>query len=69
MAEKGYDFPVIVDEGLGRMTNLSVIPTTLFVDRDGRVVFRFGFSPRLVDEYTWRVEALLGAALAGDRGP
>lgn len=61
MKEKGYDFPVIFDEGLVRMVNIRGWPTTLFVDRDGRIVFSYmGESLRLMDEYTWRVEALLG---------
>jgi thiol-disulfide isomerase/thioredoxin len=65
MKEKGYDFPVIVDEGLARMTNIFGWPTTLFVDREGRIVFSYvGASLRLVDEYTWRVEALLGRTVA-----
>jgi thiol-disulfide isomerase/thioredoxin len=64
MKEKGFDFPVIFDEGIVRMVNISGFPTTLFVDRDGRVVFRYvGASLRLVEEYTLRVEALLGQTL------
>jgi tetratricopeptide (TPR) repeat protein len=63
MEEKGYDFPVILDEGLVRMTNPPAFPTTLFVDRDGRIVFRYvGASLRLVDEYKWRIEALLAGS-------
>jgi thiol-disulfide isomerase/thioredoxin len=70
MAEKGYDFPVIFDEGLVRMANIFAFPTTLFVDRDGRIVFSYvGASLWLVDEYTWRVEALLGGAEAGEDTP
>jgi tetratricopeptide (TPR) repeat protein len=65
MKEKGYDFPVIFDEGLVRMTNIFAFPTTLFVDRDGRIVFKYiSTSPRVVEEYTWRVEALLGGLQA-----
>jgi thiol-disulfide isomerase/thioredoxin len=61
MKEKGYDFRVIFDEGLVRIVNIRGWPTTLFVDREGRIVFSYvGESLRLVDEYTWRVEALLG---------
>jgi thiol-disulfide isomerase/thioredoxin len=70
MKEKGYDFPVIFDEGLARMTNIFVWPTTLFVDRAGRIVFSYvGASLWLVDEYTWRVEALLGRTVAGKPRP
>jgi thiol-disulfide isomerase/thioredoxin len=67
MREKGYDFPVIFDEGLVGMVNPRAFPTTLFVDRDGRIVFSYlGASLRLVEEYTWRVEALLGRTVAGE---
>jgi thiol-disulfide isomerase/thioredoxin len=66
MEEKGYDFPVILDDGLVGMVNPRAFPTTLFVDRDGRIVFSYlGASLRLVEEYTWRVEALLGRTVAG----
>lgn len=59
MEEKGYDFPVVLDGGLARMLNIFAWPTTLFVDRDGGIVFSYvGASLRLVEEYTWRVEAL-----------
>jgi tetratricopeptide (TPR) repeat protein len=69
MAEKGYDFPVIFDEGLVRLANIRGFPTTLFVDRDGRIVFSYlGASLHLVDEYTWRVEALLGQAVTEAAG-
>jgi thiol-disulfide isomerase/thioredoxin len=70
MEEKGYDFPVIFDEGLVRMANIWAFPTTLFVDREGRIVFSYlGASLHLVDEYTWRVEALLGGVAAGGGRP
>lgn len=60
MKEKEYDFPVMINHGLSRMTNIRRWPTTLFVDREGQIVFIFeGATHRLVDEYTWRVEALL----------
>jgi thiol-disulfide isomerase/thioredoxin len=66
MKEKGYDFPVVLDDGLVRTANIFVFPTTLFVDREGRIVFNHpGSSLRLLDEYTWRVEALLGLSVTG----
>jgi thiol-disulfide isomerase/thioredoxin len=69
MKEKGYDFPVVFDEGLVRMMNISGFPTTLFVDRNGRIVYRYvGASLRLVEEYTLRVEALLGQTLTEATG-
>jgi thiol-disulfide isomerase/thioredoxin len=61
MKERGYDFPVIFDEGLVQMANIWAFPTTLFVDREGNIVFSYiGSGDRIVDEYIWRVEALLG---------
>ena len=69
MKERGYDFPVILDEGLVRMVNIFAFPTTLFVDRNGRIVFRYsGSGPRLVEEYTWHVESLLGQTVAEGAG-
>jgi thiol-disulfide isomerase/thioredoxin len=60
MLEKGYDFPVILDEGFVRAANVNLFPTTIFVDREGKIAFEFlGSSLRLVDEYGFRVEALL----------
>jgi thiol-disulfide isomerase/thioredoxin len=70
MKGKGYSFPVILDDGLGRAAKIQAYPTTLFVDRDGRIVFSYvGASLWLVDEYTWRVEALLGRTVAGKPRP
>jgi hypothetical protein len=60
MLEKGYDFPVILDEGFVRAANVNLFPPTIFVDREGKIAFEFlGSSLRLVDEYGFRVEALL----------
>jgi hypothetical protein len=65
MKERGYDFPVIFDEGLVQMANIWAFPTTLFVDREGNIVFSYiGSGDRIVDDYTWRVEALLGSTIA-----
>jgi hypothetical protein len=70
MAERGFDFPVLREERgaeasahpkvVARRNDLLYYPETYFVDRDGRVQFRtFATLRHLVEEYTWRVEALL----------
>jgi thiol-disulfide isomerase/thioredoxin/Flp pilus assembly protein TadD len=60
MKEKGYDFPVLIEETLNRAASVRVYPTTYFIDRAGRISFSaIGASAGLVDEYTWRVETLL----------
>jgi thiol-disulfide isomerase/thioredoxin len=61
MKEKGYDFPVVFDEGLVRSARIHAFPTTLFVDGDGRIVFsHIGATLRLVEDFTHRIELMLG---------
>lgn len=60
MAEKGYDFPVLIEEGLKIRLGRTGYPTTYFIDREGRVSFAvLGARAPLVEEFTWRVKALL----------
>jgi hypothetical protein len=43
---------------------VSVYPSTLFLDREGRVVYRVvGESALANEEYAWRVEALLNESV------
>jgi thiol-disulfide isomerase/thioredoxin len=60
MEKNHYSFPVLVDDGwVSRSSGVSSFPTTWFVGADGKVAFeKKGASPRLVDEFTWRIEAL-----------
>jgi thiol-disulfide isomerase/thioredoxin len=59
MAKYEYDYVVLLDDGYVRDAGVSAWPTTWFVDRDGRIVFeKMGASAALVEEFSWRVEAL-----------
>jgi thiol-disulfide isomerase/thioredoxin len=56
MAGQKYDFPVL----RGDLKSIVVgLPTTWFLDRDGKIAFeKAGWSQRLFEEFTWRIEAL-----------
>jgi thiol-disulfide isomerase/thioredoxin len=60
MAKNKYTFPVLLDDGwISRSTGVNSYPTTWFLDADGKIAFETkGISPDLVNEYSWRVEAL-----------
>jgi thiol-disulfide isomerase/thioredoxin len=59
MNERGYDFPVLLNDGYVEKTGIAAFPTTWFVDTRGRTAFVLAdWSKRLVEEYSWRIEAL-----------
>ncbi len=59
MAEKRYAFPVLMDDGWIARAGMSSYPTTWFLDREGRLAFeKQGWSEKLVEEFSWRIEAL-----------
>lgn len=59
MKRGGYDFPVLLDDNYIDRAGVDVFPTTWFIDRAGRISFvKTGFSPRLAEEFSWRVEEL-----------
>ena len=54
-------YPVLIDDGWAEKTAQAAggFPTTLFLDPLGRIVFRqVGATDHLVEEFTWRIEAL-----------
>lgn len=57
MKTQKYDFPVIMS---GEYTkDVEAIPTTWFVDRNGKVVYtKVGSTKNLVEEFDWRIEEL-----------
>jgi len=62
MKEKGFTFPVLLDDGYVDKQEVHVFPTTWFLDREGRKVFeKVGWSEKLVEEFSWRIEAIRGA--------
>jgi len=61
MQEKRYTFPVLLDDAYVRRAGVSAFPTTWFIDRQGRVAFeQRGWTKELVEEFSWRIEALRG---------
>lgn len=59
MTEKKYDFPVMMGEGYLSQTGVNVFPTTWFVDKTGKISYiKISSSPKLLEEFSWRIEAL-----------
>jgi Flp pilus assembly protein TadD/thiol-disulfide isomerase/thioredoxin len=59
MAEKKFDFPVLLDRGFVQQAGIGAFPTTWFLDRDGRIAFEHrGASDVVLEEFVWRVEML-----------
>jgi tetratricopeptide (TPR) repeat protein len=59
IAQKKYTFPVLIDDGYVDKAGLRAFPTTWFVDAQGRKVFeKVGWSEKLLEEFSWRVEAI-----------
>lgn len=59
MQEKGYTFPVLLDDGYLNRVNSHIFPTTWFLDREVRKAFeKIGWSEKLVEEFSWRLEDL-----------
>ena len=59
MTEHGYHFEVLLGERWSVEAGYRSLPTTLFIDQHGRIAFiKIGATDRLVEEFTWRIEAL-----------
>lgn len=59
MGEKKYDFPVMMDTGYLSKAGVNIFPTTWFIDKNGKLSYlKMGASPRLFEEFSWRVESL-----------
>jgi thiol-disulfide isomerase/thioredoxin len=62
MKQRGFTFPVLLDDGYVTKAGVHAFPTTWFLDRQGRKVFeKVGWSEKLLEEFSWRVEATRGA--------
>jgi thiol-disulfide isomerase/thioredoxin len=62
MAEKGYDYPNLLDDNFGKRY-VREYPTTWFVGADGRIAFEHvGISAAVFEEFVWRVELLQAEA-------
>lgn len=59
MAEKHYEFPVLLDDGYVAANGVTGFPTTWFLDPQGRIAFdKKGANDKLQEEWSWRIEAL-----------
>jgi tetratricopeptide (TPR) repeat protein len=69
MKEKGYTFQVLLDDGyVASKARITSFPTTWFLDRDGRRAFeKVGWSEKLLEEFSWRIEALRASASVASR--
>ena len=62
MKQRGFTFPVLLDDGYVTKVGVHAFPTTWFLDCEGRKVFeKVGWSEKLLEEFSWRVEATRGA--------
>jgi thiol-disulfide isomerase/thioredoxin len=69
LAERGLRLEVLLGGAWYFEAGYRAIPTTLFVDPQGRVVFvKVGGTDRLVEEFTWRIEAMRQDARRGRAG-
>lgn len=61
MEEKGYTFPVLLDDGYVNKAGIQGFPTTWFLNREGQIAFlKRGWTKELEEEFGWRIEALRG---------
>jgi hypothetical protein len=68
MKQKGFTFPVLLDDGYVTKVGITAFPTTWFLDREGRKVFeKVGWSEKLLEEFSWRIEAIRGTTTAAGR--
>ena len=57
MKTQKYDFPVIMSGDYTK--DVEAIPTTWFVDRNGKIIYtKVGSTKNLVEEFDWRIEEL-----------
>jgi len=60
ITEKKFTFPVLMAGGYALKVGVGLFPTTWFVDPEGRKQFEVtGSTKRLVEEFSWRVEAMM----------
>jgi tetratricopeptide (TPR) repeat protein/thiol-disulfide isomerase/thioredoxin len=68
MKQKGYTFPMLLDDGYVAKAGITAFPTTWFLDREGRKVFvKVGWSEELLEEFSWRIEAIRAASVKNQR--
>jgi thiol-disulfide isomerase/thioredoxin/Flp pilus assembly protein TadD len=66
LAQKKYTFPVLIDDGYVSKAGIHSFPTTWFLDPEGRKIFeKVGWSEKLLEEFSWRIEAMRGSTPSG----
>ena len=61
MEQRGYDFPVLWGDGYYRQVGVMAFPTTLVVDREGKIAFKaIGGTEHFAQEFGWRIDAVSG---------
>jgi thiol-disulfide isomerase/thioredoxin/tetratricopeptide (TPR) repeat protein len=65
MAKRKLTIPTLFDDGyVANTAQIHTFPTTWFIDREGKLQFRaVGNTGALVDEWTWRLEAMRAQAV------
>ena len=68
-AEEVLRFRVLLDNGyVAQKAKITSFPTTWFLDRDGKKAFeKVGWSEQLLEEFSWRIEAIRQPASGGSR--
>ncbi|HJQ68121.1 MAG TPA: redoxin domain-containing protein [Blastocatellia bacterium] len=68
MQKNKYDFNVLFDDGyVDAKAVIQGFPTTWFVDKEGRIAFvKEGWTKKLTEEFSWRIEALKAANAASN---
>ncbi|MBN1997814.1 redoxin domain-containing protein [candidate division KSB1 bacterium] len=61
MTKHGYSFPVLLDNNYVKKVDIQGFPTTWFVNKNGKIeFFQKGYTGHLVEEFSWRIEAMRG---------
>ncbi|MCA1638239.1 MAG: redoxin domain-containing protein, partial [Acidobacteria bacterium] len=59
MADKKYDFPVLLSGDYFSTVPVNAYPTTWFIDKQGKIAYtKIGYSKNLLEEFDWRIEEL-----------
>lgn len=64
MQKNKYGFAVLFNDGFVDKAGITSFPTTWFLDKQGRKAFvKVGWSEKLAEEFSWRIETLRGAQM------
>ncbi|HEX5732934.1 MAG TPA: redoxin domain-containing protein [Blastocatellia bacterium] len=68
MEKNKYNFNVLFDDGyVDAKADIKGFPTTWFIDKEGRIAFvKDGWTQKLVEEFSWRIEALKATGAAAN---